>query len=145
MGKCLSQIKPNKVSPINDRRSPSPAHDAEDNKRTEADEFDEDDQVSNAEQLMDAETMFNSKKRVVVKNTKPIASLYQIGKVIGMGNLGEIRKALHVPTGEHRAIKIFSKQLCTKDHLKRIYYEIELMKTFDHPGIVKIYEWLEDN
>lgn len=41
-------------------------------------------------------------------------------------------------------MKIFSKSLCSKEHIKRIYYEIDLMKTFDHPGVVKIYEWFED-
>jgi serine/threonine protein kinase len=41
-------------------------------------------------------------------------------------------------------MKLFSKSLCSKEHIKRIYYEIEIMKTFDHPGIVKVHEWFED-
>jgi hypothetical protein len=40
---------------------------------------------------MDAETMFKMTKHVVRKNERPIKDVYQIGKVVGLGNLGEVR------------------------------------------------------
>jgi len=50
MGKCLSQIRPKKVSPLHEKRSASPIPaDTEDNKRTEAGENEEEEEVSNAE------------------------------------------------------------------------------------------------
>jgi calcium-dependent protein kinase len=55
-----------------------------------------------------------------------------------------VRKAKHIESGEARCIKIFSKQMMSKQHTQRIYYEINLLKTFDHPNIVKVYEWFED-
>lgn len=41
-------------------------------------------------------------------------------------------------------MKIFSKRLCKPKQLSRVYYEISLLKTLDHPNIVKIFEWFED-
>ena len=64
---------------------------------------------------------------------------------MGYGNLGEVRKAKHIESGQNRAIKIFSKLLLQKNQIDRVKYEINLMKTFDHPNICRIYEWLEDN
>lgn len=88
------------------------------------------------EKLLDAETMFNSNKRVISRNMNHIKSVYKVGKIIGLGNLGEIRKCKHIATHENRCIKMFSKVLIQKVHLSRIYYEIELIKTFDHPNII---------
>jgi calcium-dependent protein kinase len=85
------------------------------------------------------------KKIVVERNMLPIKEVYKIGKVIGLGNLGEVRMAKKIDNGAVRCIKIFSKKMCSKQHIQRIYYEINLMKTFEHPNIVKIYEWFEDN
>lgn len=89
--------------------------------------------------------MFEGQKHIVEKCEDPIREMYNIGKVIGLGNLGEIRKCKNTKTQESRCVKVFSKRLCTKQHLKRIYYEIEIMKQLDHPNLCKIFEWFEDS
>ena len=42
------------------------------------------------------------------------------------------------------AVKIMTKRLMLPKQLARVYYEIELLKRFDHPNIVKIYEYYEN-
>ena len=45
----------------------------------------------------------------------------------------------------YRALKIISKRFLPPDKLKRIYYEIELLRKLDHPNVIKIYEYFEDS
>jgi len=74
-----------------------------------------------------------------------VTEVYNVGKVIGMGNYGEVRKVEHKASKKIRALKIISKRLLNKSMLHRIYYEIELLKKMDHPNIIKIYEFFEDD
>jgi calcium-dependent protein kinase len=62
---------------------------------------------------------------------------------VGKGAQGEVRKALHFRTKEIRAIKIIDKAEIGKENWKYIVSEIEILRTIDHPNIVKIYEFFE--
>ena len=79
-------------------------------------------------------------------NKKKITSEYKINiDTIGSGSFGEVRKAKHLTTNETRAIKIISKKECSYIEQIRIMEEIEILKHLDHPNIVKIYEFFEDD
>jgi calcium-dependent protein kinase len=43
-----------------------------------------------------------------------------------------------------RCLKTYSKRLIKKEDLKRLYYEINLLMSCDHPIIIKVYDWFED-
>lgn len=93
---------------------------------------------------MDAETMLKKRKLVATLKKNKIFDDYLIGKVLGIGNLGEVRRCQHKKTLIHRSVKLFSKRVCKKEDIKRIFYEIELMCTLDHPSIVKVIDYYED-
>lgn len=79
-------------------------------------------------------------------NKKKITSEYKIClNTLGIGSFGEVRKAKHLNTNENRAIKIISKKECSYIEQIRIMEEIEILKHLDHPNIVKIYEFFEDD
>ena len=42
-----------------------------------------------------------------------------------------------------RAIKIIFKDQCNEEEQKKIMKEVEIMKTLDHPHVIKIFEWFE--
>jgi len=82
---------------------------------------------------------------LVSENMNPIQKEYRIDPaIIGKGAFGEVRKASNIASGEVRAIKIIYKQNCSKSEQERIFNEITIMKTLDHPNIVRIYEYFQD-
>ena len=93
---------------------------------------------------MDAETMLKKRKIIPVLKTTKIFDDYIIGKVQGIGNLGEVRRCQHRVTLHQRCVKLYSKRLCKSSDIKRIFYEIELLCTIDHPSIIKVIEYYED-
>mmetsp|Transcript_10952 Transcript_10952/g.23470 ORF Transcript_10952/g.23470 Transcript_10952/m.23470 type:complete len:561 (-) Transcript_10952:136-1818(-) len=67
---------------------------------------------------------------------------YDKSTPLGEGGYGIVYKATHRVTGAVRAMKQISKRR-VKD-LPALRAEIEFMKRFDHPNIVKLYETFED-
>ena len=72
-----------------------------------------------------------------------IQDRFTIGKVLSYGSFGEIRKAKDRRTNQLCCIKVMTKRLMLGKQIARVYYEIELLKRFDHPNIVKIIEYYE--
>ncbi|CAG9312216.1 unnamed protein product [Blepharisma stoltei] len=73
-----------------------------------------------------------------------LINTYKIGKQIGIGNFGIVRKAslLNDPS-QSFAIKTIqkSKIKTNKDYL---FQEIEILKKVDHPNIIKLYDVIEE-
>ena len=68
---------------------------------------------------------------------------YEIGKKLGEGHYGYVRLAINKQTGHKRAIKSIEKSIFPKTFLD-FKQEFELLKSLDHPNIVKAYECFED-
>ena len=79
----------------------------------------------------------------VLKNEYNFSQVYRIGKVLGVGKSGEVRLCYYRETGEKRAVKIFKKDnaQAVRD---RVFLEIDIMKSLDHPNIVRIHEYFEN-
>ena len=61
------------------------------------------------------------------------------------GAYGEVRKAIHKITGMLRAVKIIAKLQTNKNELDRITNEVTILQKLDHPNIIKIFEFYEDD
>ena len=68
---------------------------------------------------------------------------YQKIKRIGKGSYGSVFKVMNKNTNLIRAMKVMPKNF-QKDN-KEILREIEILKHLDHPNVMKIYEFLEDD
>eukprot|EP00656_Telonema_subtile_P011865 TRINITY_DN1591_c0_g1_i1.p1 TRINITY_DN1591_c0_g1~~TRINITY_DN1591_c0_g1_i1.p1 ORF type:complete len:533 (+),score=179.01 TRINITY_DN1591_c0_g1_i1:273-1871(+) len=69
---------------------------------------------------------------------------YSIGKKLGMGTFGEVRLAQHVCTGHEVAVKILNKsRIKSMDVGDKVSREIEILKLFMHPHIIRLYEVIE--
>ena len=82
---------------------------------------------------------------LVRENPDSVRKEYAVSsEVLGRGAYGEVRKAVHRATKEIRAIKIIYKRACSKAEQATIFNEIEILRKLDHPAIVKIFEYFED-
>lgn len=79
----------------------------------------------------------------VKKAAGKIQDIYNIGMIVGQGAFGEVRKVEHKSNHSMRCVKIMTKGLMQSNQIKRVHYEIELLKRCNHPNIVKLYEFYE--
>lgn len=68
---------------------------------------------------------------------------YRLIKTIGKGNFAKVKLAKHMPTGKQVAIKIIDKTQLSVSGLQKLFREVRIMKTLDHPNIVKLFEVIE--
>lgn len=85
-----------------------------------------------------------SAKDFVSKKVGKIRDFYRIGKVLGSGAFGEVRLCLHKDTQSQRAVKVLRKNLLDEKEMDMLKNEIAILKDMDHPNIVKMFEFLED-
>ena len=69
---------------------------------------------------------------------------YRIGKMLGSGAFGEVRVCVHRESGAQRAVKVLRKSHMDDDEKKMLFNEINNLKDLDHPNILKMYEFFED-
>ncbi|EKX74349.1 protein kinase domain containing protein [Theileria equi strain WA] len=70
---------------------------------------------------------------------------YKAVKLLGKGSFGEVLLCIHRATGNQYAIKVISKNSLKKkgDH-ESLLREVNVLKDLDHPNIMKIFEFFED-
>lgn len=69
---------------------------------------------------------------------------YRIGKMLGSGAFGEVRVCVHRESGAQRAVKVLRKSHMDEDEKRMFFNEINILKDLDHPNILKMYEFFED-
>ena len=70
---------------------------------------------------------------------------YDIGEVIGEGGFGCVRKGVQISTNQEVAIKTLMKSLVQRTDDTNAIMEVEILRSLDHPNILKIKEVVEDN
>jgi len=87
----------------------------------------------------------SSSSRVSSRRTgeEPHIGKYRLLKTIGKGNFAKVKLAKHIPTGKEVAIKIIDKTQLNPGSLQKLFREVRIMKTLDHPNIVKLFQVIE--
>ena len=80
----------------------------------------------------------------VQKGLGTLRDIYKIGQVLGEGAFGEVRLCTHRETKEKRAVKVLKKENMDKHEQQTMLNEINTLRSLDHPNIVKIFEYFED-
>ncbi|KAH8741613.1 calmodulin-domain protein kinase 2 [Cryptosporidium ryanae] len=81
--------------------------------------------------------------RFILSTKGDINDFYTLEKTIGRGTWGEVKVAIQKGTGIKRAAKKIPKYFV--EDVERFRQEIEIMKSLDHPNIIRLYETFEDN
>lgn len=83
------------------------------------------------------------KENFIVKNSANIDSIYKREKKpIGKGTYGEVIRAKHRETGQIRAIKLIPRSKIK--NWERFTTEVRILQQLDHPNVIKLYEYFED-
>ena len=80
----------------------------------------------------------------VRKRDGKLIDYYRVGKQLGKGAYGSVHRVVNIETGETRAVKVISKAEMHPDEIITLYNEMNILRNLDHPNIVKIYEYFED-
>jgi calcium-dependent protein kinase len=88
---------------------------------------------------------FSSGNFVMMKKNS-LKDDYTISAKIGSGAFGYVRLAVHKTSKQKRAIKTIDKESITKDMTERakFFNEVDILKRADHPNIIRLYEFYED-
>ena len=71
----------------------------------------------------------------------PSTPRYVFGETLGHGSFGKVKMANHELTGHKVAVKILNRQkIQSLDVAEKIRREIQILKMFRHPHIIKLYE-----
>lgn len=75
--------------------------------------------------------------------SRRVSRSYKTLEALGRGGFGVVFRVHHLPSGEERAIKVISKP-SEEAAVKRLLAEVHALITLDHPNIMKLYEYFED-
>lgn len=86
------------------------------------------------------------RNQLVLRRFSKITSSYNLSVKIGGGLYGDIRIAEHMITGQKRVIKNIKKnRIRSAEDKAQFLNELEVLQSLDHPNIVKLYEFYEDD
>jgi calcium-dependent protein kinase len=81
----------------------------------------------------------------VAENTNRLTDVYKLGKLLGSGAYADVRICYLKENGAKRAVKIIKKQSLSGNNIRqKIDNEKEIIKSLDHPNIIRFYEFFED-
>ncbi|OMJ67933.1 hypothetical protein SteCoe_34771 [Stentor coeruleus] len=84
--------------------------------------------------------------RFIRENTHKILEVYNFCSLLGEGTYGKVHLATHIITNQQRAIKVVSKRSIKTTKLRfEFTNEISVLKMLDHPNIIKLHEFFEDD
>lgn len=93
------------------------------------------------------EIHFNS-GTFIQENLNIFTSIYSLTSFpIGYGCYGEVYICDHIRSKERRAVKIIDKIWISEEMIENrtVLNEVEILKTLDHPNVLKVFEYFEDD
>jgi calcium-dependent protein kinase len=84
----------------------------------------------------------------VQENKDSFFTIYELHeKPIGSGAFAEVWLCDHKRSGETRAVKILHKSGISEEEvrIRSVFLEVEILKTLDHPNVLKVFEYFEDD
>ena len=80
-----------------------------------------------------------------VERGKGLRDLIIDDRIIGKGTYAVVKTAYHVPSKLEVAVKVYDKIKMTDPRKKmNLKHELDSLRALEHPGIVKLYEYIED-
>ena len=91
-----------------------------------------------------SETLAINPNAFIIEGKRKLHEVYTLGKILGRGGFSEVRLLIHLESKAQYAVKILRKNTCTANSEENFLSEIAILTTIDHPNIIKIIEYFED-
>jgi calcium/calmodulin-dependent protein kinase I len=80
------------------------------------------------------------------KMINSIENKYKLGTNLGAGAFGQVRRCIHLDTGNEFAIKVMKKEMVRKRkiYVKLLENELSILGSKSHPKIIRIVDLMED-
>jgi serine/threonine protein kinase len=100
---------------------------------------------SEPKELVNVQTQSErAKSRQNWSNTASVNQFYSIGRTIGEGTFGKVKKGIHKLTGLTVAIKILEKErIIDLADVQRVKREIAILQRLSHPNVIQLYEVID--
>lgn len=86
-----------------------------------------------------------SQSDFVFDRANKLRDVYKIGNKIGEGAFSSVRRIKHRETQDKRAVKtIHKKKLRNESEREMVFTEVSILSKLDHPNILKIHEFYQD-
>lgn len=86
-----------------------------------------------------------SRSHFVKGSSGNIHAVYKLTTEIGAGAYSKVYEAIHKQTTVHRAVKVIPKNIMLAEAKAHFINEFNILKRTDHPNIVTLYEYFEDD
>lgn len=86
-----------------------------------------------------------SKKLLIQKQAGAHLEHYEVGKVLGKGAFGEVRIVTDKRSGKDRAAKYIATKGLSRGEIHNIKNEIGLLAEIDHPNVMRVHEWYQED
>jgi serine/threonine protein kinase len=80
-----------------------------------------------------------------VTNDKAFAEVYEMGKKLGQGNFSTVFAATRKRGGHPVAVKRITKRRLKQADVDAIFAESAILRRVDHPHIIRMYDFMEDD
>jgi calcium-dependent protein kinase len=75
-----------------------------------------------------------------------LQDVYRVGTKLGDGAFGSVHKITHRTTREVRAVKVIRKANLRAAHEREMFFnEVAVLRSIDHPNVLKLYEFFQDD
>lgn len=78
------------------------------------------------------------------REVKKFNQTYMLARELGSGAFSVVKLGIHQETGQKTAVKIVSKKKLSEEDYASLLTEIEILRSLDHPHIIKLYETFEE-
>ncbi|CAD8100160.1 unnamed protein product [Paramecium primaurelia] len=95
-------------------------------------------------QLNDAQSCFGNLIITSEKLGRITKDYTLLNPPLGSGAYGEVRKAIQKSTNLMKAVKIIHKSQTSKEEQERLMNEVKMLQKLDHPNIIKVFEFYQD-
>lgn len=78
-------------------------------------------------------------------DTPSFESKYELGALLGQGTFATVYAVKKISSPVNLAVKVFNRSTLNKFEQDAIFSEYEILKSLDHPNIVRVHDFFEDS